>query len=425
MPLSEARQRALLVACVFIDLTAVSLVLPLLPAKFRAFGVSKRTYGLISSVYSLSQIVGGLILGAVADRRLGRRGLLLLNFAGAALAYAIVGAPRASLGLLVASRVVVGLCKQTMTAGTALMTELTAEGPERALWVGRVSSAAQTAWVAARPSAAASAASERGRRRPSRARCARARLLSARAALSTRARRAPRSGRSRGPSLPPAPKVRAPRRLAPCARSPGRRAAEGARRRPRRAAARAARAAPPLARARGAARALFATLGGAGPAASCRAARGRRGRARGRRRARAVRARRWDRRRRDRVARELQIGRRRACETRRPRRARRRAARATRGARASARGGKMEPPSIPLTSLHPTPPHAMPPPSLLTHDRLLVSCARAQVLASFCLAGRIRAAARESARALRGAAAGARYLLGVPRARGRVRARRG
>ena len=41
-----------------------------------------------------------------------------------------------------------GLCKQTMTASTALMSELTEPGAERALWIGRVSSAAQVSWIA-------------------------------------------------------------------------------------------------------------------------------------------------------------------------------------------------------------------------------------------------------------------------------------
>ena len=121
----ESRLRVL-VLVVFLDLLAVSLVVPLLPAKFRSFGVSKRAYGLISSTcarvflmlssvfsrlhqcvnatstsrvggdkqqtfasarrYSLSQIVGGLTLGALSDRHLGRRGLLLLSFTGAAAA---------------------------------------------------------------------------------------------------------------------------------------------------------------------------------------------------------------------------------------------------------------------------------------------------------------------------------------------------
>ena len=69
-----------------------------------------------------------LALGALSDRSLGHRGLLLLSFVGAATAYAIVGWPGATFTTLVGSRVVVGLCKQTMTASTALVAVRTIGG---------------------------------------------------------------------------------------------------------------------------------------------------------------------------------------------------------------------------------------------------------------------------------------------------------
>lgn len=109
--------------------------------------MSQSTNGLISSVYSGAQIVGGVALGSLGDRWLGRRGLLLLSFAGAAVSYAVVGLPGATLKMLIASRVVVGLCKQTMTASTAKMSELTSVGAERALWIGRISTASQLSWI--------------------------------------------------------------------------------------------------------------------------------------------------------------------------------------------------------------------------------------------------------------------------------------
>ena len=42
-----------------------------------------------------------------------------------------------------------GLCKQTMTASTALVADRpeTAPGPERATWVGRIASASQASWL--------------------------------------------------------------------------------------------------------------------------------------------------------------------------------------------------------------------------------------------------------------------------------------
>ncbi len=145
--LQKTTQLWVLVVVVLLDLLAVSLVVPLLPARYRELGVGAKALGFASSAYSLAQIVGGLALGALSDRSLGHRGLLLLSFVGAATAYAIVGWPGATFYTLVASRVVVGLCKQTMTASTALVAELTEKGSERATWVGRIASASQASWL--------------------------------------------------------------------------------------------------------------------------------------------------------------------------------------------------------------------------------------------------------------------------------------
>ena len=143
----EAQRRAVVVA-VLLDLFGVSLVVPLLPVRFAELGVSQKANGMISSIYSFSQIVGGIGLGFLSDRgALGRRGLLLLSFAGAAMSYSMVGIESASLNTLLASRVVVGSLKQTMTASTSLLAELTEPGKERQLWIGRLSSAAQVSWI--------------------------------------------------------------------------------------------------------------------------------------------------------------------------------------------------------------------------------------------------------------------------------------
>ena len=67
--------------------------------------------------------MGGLLIGYLGDNVLGRKRVLLLSFAGAGLSYLLVGVAD-SLGLLVLSRVIVGLVKQTMTTSTALVTQL-------------------------------------------------------------------------------------------------------------------------------------------------------------------------------------------------------------------------------------------------------------------------------------------------------------
>ena len=64
LPSAEAARRVrLLLVVVMIDLSAVALVVPLLPLRMRELGVRPELVGLIGSVYSASQVVGGLVLG--------------------------------------------------------------------------------------------------------------------------------------------------------------------------------------------------------------------------------------------------------------------------------------------------------------------------------------------------------------------------
>jgi MFS family permease len=101
--------------------------------------------GMIGSVYSISQIVGGLVLGVVSDRLEDRRSVLLLSIFGAAISYAMVGMAT-SIPILLLSRVVVGAVKQTMTVSKALAA-MWSDDDTRAASMGVMSSAATAAWV--------------------------------------------------------------------------------------------------------------------------------------------------------------------------------------------------------------------------------------------------------------------------------------
>ena len=113
-------------------------MVPLIPVKMRELGVRPELIGLIGSIYSGSQIVGGLVLGTLSDR-ISRSHVLLMNFAAAALSYTMVGLAE-TVWLLLASRVVVGLFKQTMTLAAAVVTDLTTE-EDRALGLGQLRTA--------------------------------------------------------------------------------------------------------------------------------------------------------------------------------------------------------------------------------------------------------------------------------------------
>jgi MFS family permease len=147
MGTAAAQQRwrvATLLVVVMVDLAAVALVVPLLPLRMRELGVPPELVGLIGSVYSASQVVGGVVLGALSDR-ISRRSILLLNFAAAATSYAMVGFGE-SAEVLLLSRVVVGLCKQTMTLATALLTDITSP-EDRPLALGQLRTATTLAWT--------------------------------------------------------------------------------------------------------------------------------------------------------------------------------------------------------------------------------------------------------------------------------------
>lgn len=135
---------ATLLLVVMVDLAAVALVVPLLPVRMRELGVPPELVGLIGSVYSASQVVGGVVLGALSDR-ISRRSILMLNFAAAATSYAMVGFGN-SVEVLLLSRVVVGLCKQTMTLATALLTDITSP-EDRPLALGQLRTATTLAWT--------------------------------------------------------------------------------------------------------------------------------------------------------------------------------------------------------------------------------------------------------------------------------------
>lgn len=131
---------------VLIDMFAVSLVVPLLFQYYKSAGVNDAGQReLLSSLFSASQIAGGLIMGFVTDTRLiCRRSLLFLSFGGSALSYALIA--YGGLTALICSRILVGLVKQTMTITTAMLTRYTTR-ETRAQQMGRLSAASTVAWI--------------------------------------------------------------------------------------------------------------------------------------------------------------------------------------------------------------------------------------------------------------------------------------
>ena len=134
-----------LLAAVFLDMMGVALVVPNLTFFWKEAGITPAGLGLVSAVYSSSQLIGGLIIGWLGDRVFSRKSCLLLSFAGSSASYLLVGIS-SSIEALIMSRVLVGLVKQTMTCTMALTARFSDEAT-RAQSIGRISSATTLAFI--------------------------------------------------------------------------------------------------------------------------------------------------------------------------------------------------------------------------------------------------------------------------------------
>ena len=103
--------------------SAVGLVVPLIPVVFKNLGGRAEQWGSLYAVYSATQIVGGVMMGYLSDRY-GRRFVFLLNMLGAGVSYFMLG-NITTITLLVLTRILVGLVKQTDTIAKALEADLT------------------------------------------------------------------------------------------------------------------------------------------------------------------------------------------------------------------------------------------------------------------------------------------------------------
>jgi multidrug resistance protein len=114
---------------VFIDLIGFGIVLPLLPIFAKDFNASGFTIGLLMASYSAMQFLFAPVWGRLSDR-IGRRPVLLVSTAGAAISYAIFavgsGMPgHTGLVVLFVSRVVAGICGANITVAQAYIADIT------------------------------------------------------------------------------------------------------------------------------------------------------------------------------------------------------------------------------------------------------------------------------------------------------------
>lgn len=121
-----AAMRFIMVA-VLIDMLAVGIIVPVLPALVGQFTASPseqtRWYGLIAFTYAAASFVAAPLLGALSDRY-GRRPVLLLGFCGVALNF-FTTALATSLWMLLASRIVGGAMQANAAVANAYVADIT------------------------------------------------------------------------------------------------------------------------------------------------------------------------------------------------------------------------------------------------------------------------------------------------------------
>jgi DHA1 family tetracycline resistance protein-like MFS transporter len=117
-----------ILAAVMLDAIGIGLIFPILPALLRDVGHTSDIsilLGVMLALYSACQFLFSPILGVLSDR-FGRRPVLLVSLAGAAIDYLIMAfAPH--LWMLVIGRAIAGVTSANMAVATAYITDITPE----------------------------------------------------------------------------------------------------------------------------------------------------------------------------------------------------------------------------------------------------------------------------------------------------------
>ncbi len=113
---------------VLIDMLAVGIIVPVLPAIVGQFtgdpSEQARWYGVVVVSYAISQFLAAPVLGALSDR-FGRRPVLLLGFCGLAINF-FTTALASAMWMLVASRIVGGAMQANAAVANAYVADITA-----------------------------------------------------------------------------------------------------------------------------------------------------------------------------------------------------------------------------------------------------------------------------------------------------------
>ncbi|HEC8324340.1 TPA: Tet(A)/Tet(B)/Tet(C) family tetracycline efflux MFS transporter [Providencia rettgeri] len=124
-----------------LDAMGIGMIMPVLPALLREYVTIENLanhYGILLALYAVMQVFFAPILGKWSDK-FGRRAILLLSLAGAALDYTLL-ALSSSLWILYLGRLVSGITGATGAVAASIIADNTAP-QERTKWFGRLGAA--------------------------------------------------------------------------------------------------------------------------------------------------------------------------------------------------------------------------------------------------------------------------------------------
>jgi DHA1 family tetracycline resistance protein-like MFS transporter len=129
-PLESPLSRPLIVifAAIGLDAVGIGLIFPILPRLLEEVAHTDNiasTMGLMIALYAAMQFVFAPVLGALSDH-FGRRPVLLVSLAGAAIDY-VVMAVAPELWMLLLGRAIAGLTSANISVATAYITDITPE----------------------------------------------------------------------------------------------------------------------------------------------------------------------------------------------------------------------------------------------------------------------------------------------------------
>jgi MFS family permease len=112
-------------ALVFVDVLALTIILPLLHLYAAAYGGGPVEIGLVVAAFPIAQLVGLPVMGALSDRY-GRKPLLLISQVSTCLAFILLGLAN-SLELIILARVIDGVFGANISTAQAALSDVTTD----------------------------------------------------------------------------------------------------------------------------------------------------------------------------------------------------------------------------------------------------------------------------------------------------------